>query len=164
MAPRPNRPTLKGSSIHCGVWDGTFMRPLQGRMNRVVSESVGGAALAHGYCRSAFQAVSAPAACANSSLVTVLSCARLSFPAYMLLGGSPNVGGWLPSQVGPAIQSWTLRQAYPRAPPIQVAIPSWNLVGSAYPTKLLLRETWCVEHAPYKTISSGIRGTKEYDS
>jgi hypothetical protein len=36
MAPLPNRPTLKGSSILCGVCDGTFMRPLQGRMERAL--------------------------------------------------------------------------------------------------------------------------------
>lgn len=28
-------PTLKGSHMFCGVCDGTFMRPLQGRMERV---------------------------------------------------------------------------------------------------------------------------------
>ncbi|UCC28957.1 MAG: hypothetical protein JSU86_12225, partial [Phycisphaerales bacterium] len=36
MVPPPNRPTLKGSSILCFVYDGTYMRPLQGRMERVL--------------------------------------------------------------------------------------------------------------------------------
>lgn len=60
-------------------------------------------------------------ACASASLVGILSGARLSFPVYRSLGGLPNAGVCLPSQVVLATQSWTLRQAYPRAPPIQVA-------------------------------------------
>ncbi len=61
-------------------------------------------------------------ACANASLVGILSGARLSFPAYRSLAGSPN----------PAIQSCTLRQAQARAPPIQVAVPSSIVVRSAH--------------------------------
>ncbi|MEE9294376.1 MAG: hypothetical protein V3W34_05340 [Phycisphaerae bacterium] len=56
-------------------------------------------------------------ACANTSLVYIVSGARLGFPAYKSLAGSPNVAAWHPSQVVLALQSWTLRQAYPRAPP-----------------------------------------------
>ena len=69
---------------------------------------------------------------ANTSLVGVLGGARLGFPAYRSLAGSPDAVGWCPSQVVLAIQSWALRQAHPRAPPIPVAVPSWNLVGSAH--------------------------------
>ena len=53
----------------------------------------------------------------NASLVGILSGARLSFPGNRSLAGSPNIVGWLPSQIVLAIQSWTLRQAYPRGPP-----------------------------------------------
>ncbi len=60
-------------------------------------------------------------ACANASLLVVLSSARLSFPASRSLGGSPNGVAWLPSHVVLAIQSWTLREAQPRAPPISPA-------------------------------------------
>ena len=63
-------------------------------------------------------------ACANASLVGILSGARLSFPAYRSLPGSPNAGAWAPSQVVRAIQSWTLRQTQARAPPIHVATVS----------------------------------------
>ena len=55
---------------------------------------------------------------ANASLVSVLSEARLSFPAQQSFGGLPNPVGWLRSQVVPAMQSWTFRQAFPRAPPL----------------------------------------------
>ncbi len=71
-------------------------------------------------------------ACATASLVTILSGARPSFPACRSLAGSPNTVGWVSSQVVSAIQSWSLRQAHPRAPPIQVANPSWNPVGNAH--------------------------------
>ncbi len=60
-------------------------------------------------------------ACANASLVGFVSAARLSFPACRSLAGLPNAGARLPSQLVLRIQSWNLRQAYPRAPPIQVA-------------------------------------------
>jgi len=63
-------------------------------------------------------------ACANASLVGFVSAARLSFPACRSLAGLPNAGARLPSQVVRAIQSWTLRQAYPRGPPIPVATVS----------------------------------------
>ena len=63
-------------------------------------------------------------ACANASLVCIVSGARLSFPACRSLAGSTNVVGHLASQVVLAIQSWTLRQAHPRAPPIPVAAVS----------------------------------------
>jgi apolipoprotein N-acyltransferase len=56
-------------------------------------------------------------ACANASLLGILSGARLSFPACRSLTGSPNAGAWAPSQVVLVIQSWTRRQAHPRAPP-----------------------------------------------
>ncbi len=68
---------------------------------------------------------------ANASVVGVLSDAHLGFPACRCLAGSPNAGAWRPSQGVLAIQSWTLRQAHPRAPPIPVAAPNWNRVGSA---------------------------------
>ena len=61
---------------------------------------------------------------ANASLVGIASSARLSFPAYRSLAGSPNTVGRLPSHVVLATKSWTLRQSYPRAPPIQVATVS----------------------------------------
>ena len=67
----------------------------------------------------------------NASLVGILSGARLSFAAYRSMPGSANVGVWLPSQVVRAIQSWALRLAFPRGPPILVVIPSCNLVGIA---------------------------------
>ena len=59
-------------------------------------------------------------ACANVSLVGILSGTRLRLPARRSLAGSPDAVGWLPSQVVLAIQSWPLRQGYPRAPPAQV--------------------------------------------
>jgi hypothetical protein len=65
-------------------------------------------------------------ACANASLVGILAGARLSFPPQRSLSGSLNAGAWAPSQVVLSIQAWTLRQAYPRAPPILVAVPNWN--------------------------------------
>ncbi len=61
MAERPRHPTLKGSYILWGVLDVTFVRPQQGRMDRVSvyrgrrPPTVG---LAHGYYLSAFQAAS----------------------------------------------------------------------------------------------------------
>lgn len=63
-------------------------------------------------------------ACANASLVGIVIRVRLIFPACKSPVGSPTVVGRLPSRVYFAIQSWTLRQAYPRAPPIQVATVS----------------------------------------
>ncbi len=63
-------------------------------------------------------------ACVNASLVGILSGAGLSFPAYRSLAESPKAVGRLASQIIPAIQSWTLRQAHPRAPPIPVATVS----------------------------------------
>ena len=60
-------------------------------------------------------------ACANASLIGVLSSARLRLPADKLLVGSPCAVAWAPSQVILAIQSWTLLQAQPRAPPVQIA-------------------------------------------
>ena len=71
-------------------------------------------------------------ACANASLVGILAGAGVSFPAYRALGRSLNVGARHPSQVGPAIKSWGLRQAQPRAPPIHIAVPKWNLVDGAH--------------------------------
>lgn len=71
-------------------------------------------------------------ACANTSLVGIASGARLSFPAYMSFAGSPDAGVWLPSQVFLTIQSWTLRQTHPRAPPVQVAPVSRFVVGDAH--------------------------------
>ncbi len=56
----------------------------------------------------------------SASLLGIVTGARISFPARRSLAGSPNVVGHLPSQVVLAIQSWTLRQAHPRAPPIRV--------------------------------------------
>ncbi len=71
-------------------------------------------------------------ACANASLVTTLSIARLTFPACPSLATSPNAVGRLASQVVLAIQSWTLRQAYPRAPPIPVAAVSQFMAPDAH--------------------------------
>ena len=59
--------------------------------------------------------------CAKASLLGILAGARLSFPACRSWAGSPNAGTWLPSQVFLAIQSCTLRQGHPRAPPMPVA-------------------------------------------
>ena len=61
---------------------------------------------------------------ANASLVGILSIARLSFPAHRSWAGSPNTGTSRPSQVVLAIQSWTLRQTQPRAPPIPAVAPT----------------------------------------
>ena len=44
----------------------------------------------------------------------------------------PRPGAWSPSQGVPATKSRTLHRTHPRAPPIPVAVPSWNLVGSAH--------------------------------
>lgn len=60
-------------------------------------------------------------ACANASLVGILSATRLTFPVSASSTGSPNDVKWLPTQVVLVILSWTLRQANPRAPPIPVA-------------------------------------------
>ncbi len=73
-------------------------------------------------------------ACANASLVGILTRAHLSFPPCRSTVGSPNVGAWLPSQVILANQSWTLRRAYPRAPPSPAAPARWNPVGNAHGT------------------------------
>lgn len=62
-------------------------------------------------------------ACANASLVGILSGARLSFPYSRPLAGLTNAGARLPSQVVRAIQSWTLRQMHPRAPPSLLVVP-----------------------------------------
>ncbi len=62
--------------------------------------------------------------CVNASLVGLLGNARLRLPSSRSLPGSPNLVGRLASQVILAIQSWTLRQAQARAPPIPVAAAS----------------------------------------
>ncbi len=72
-------------------------------------------------------------ACVNASLVGILSGARLSFPACRSLAGSPNAGAGPPSQGVPAILFLALRQAHPRAPPIQAAATNQE-VGSAHLT------------------------------
>lgn len=56
--------------------------------------------------------------CANASLVSLMCRTHFSFPPTMLLLGSSNAVGWLPSQVSVALQFWILRQTPPRAPPI----------------------------------------------
>lgn len=71
----------------------------------------------------------------NASLVGILSGVRMSFLSCRSMAGSPNVVEWFPSQVVHVLRSWTLCQANPRAPPISVAFPSWNLVGSAHNTR-----------------------------
>ncbi|MFH1418379.1 MAG: hypothetical protein ABII12_08865 [Planctomycetota bacterium] len=58
------------------------------------------------------------AACANASLVGILSGARLSFPTFRSLAGSPIAVAAPRSPIVLPIQSWTLRQGYPRGPPI----------------------------------------------
>ncbi|MHC4697953.1 MAG: hypothetical protein ACYTFA_14565 [Planctomycetota bacterium] len=63
-------------------------------------------------------------ACVNASLVGLLGNARLSFPAERSLEGARNAVGRVLSQVVVTIESWTLRQAYPRAPPIPPTMPS----------------------------------------
>ncbi len=60
----------------------------------------------------------------NASVVGILSRARLSFPPCRSLAESPSAGGWVPSPVVLVIQSWTLRRAQARAPPIPVAAVS----------------------------------------
>lgn len=57
-------------------------------------------------------------ACVNASLLGVVTAARLNLPAGRSWDLSPGPVGWLLSQVFPAIQSGTLCQAHPRAPPI----------------------------------------------
>ena len=66
-------------------------------------------------------------ACANASVVSILSGARLSFPACRSLARQLNALGHLQSEVLVVIPSWAFRQAYPRAPPIEVAAPIRNL-------------------------------------
>ena len=63
-------------------------------------------------------------ACVNASLIGMLSRARLLLPACRSLARSPNVVRQLLSQAVLAIQSWTLRQTYPRGPPISVVAVS----------------------------------------
>ena len=63
-------------------------------------------------------------ACVNASLVGLVVRARLKFPACKSPVGSPDAVGRLPSQVVLPIQSWTLCQAYPRAPPDLIATVS----------------------------------------
>ncbi len=53
----------------------------------------------------------------NASLLGIVSSARLRLPVYRSLAGLVNAGARLTSQVVMAIQSWTLHQANPRAPP-----------------------------------------------
>ena len=72
-----------------------------------------------GYVSTAFLA-----ACANASLVGILSGARLSFAANRPLAGSPNAGAWSPAHMILVLQSWPLRQAHARAPPVPAAILS----------------------------------------
>lgn len=60
-------------------------------------------------------------ACVNATLVTVLRGARLSFPSCRSWDGCPNAAGWHASRLVLAIQSWSIHQAYPRAPPSHVA-------------------------------------------
>jgi apolipoprotein N-acyltransferase len=55
--------------------------------------------------------------CANASLLSILTGVRPSFPACRSLPGPPNAVARLPAQKILAIQSWAIRQAYPRAPP-----------------------------------------------
>ena len=57
-------------------------------------------------------------ACVNASPVGIVNGARLSLPAWRSVAGPLNVVGWLPSRTFLTIQTWTLRQADPRAPPI----------------------------------------------
>ncbi len=72
-------------------------------------------------------------ACANASLVGLVNRTHLRFPACKSPVGSPTVVRRLMSQLCLAIQSWTLRQAYPRAPPDSVATVSCFAVGVAHP-------------------------------
>ncbi len=61
MAPPPSRPTLKGSSILWGVCEGRLCDPYRVGWNwcwGYRGRRPASAGLAHGYCRSAFQAVS----------------------------------------------------------------------------------------------------------
>lgn len=59
-------------------------------------------------------------ACVNASLVSILSGTRLTFPPSPSLAASADPGAWNPPHLVPPIQSWILRQAQPRAPPIQL--------------------------------------------
>lgn len=56
-------------------------------------------------------------ASANASLVGSVRRVRLNLSPNRSLAGSPKVGAWSAWQVVRAIQSWTLRQANPRAAP-----------------------------------------------
>ena len=63
-------------------------------------------------------------ACANASLVGIVIRARPRFPTCKTPVGPPTVVGRLTSQLCLPIQSWTLRPAFPRAPPDLVATVS----------------------------------------
>ena len=69
--------------------------------------------------------------CANASLISILSGVRLSVPAGRSLLGPPPAGGLPSPPTLTCLRRWTYRQAYPRAPPIQLAVPGWNPVGGA---------------------------------
>ncbi len=68
-----------------------------------------------GYVCSAFAV-----ACINASLVGFLSGLRLTFPALRPSAKAPSLVGRLPMSVSIAIQSWNLRQVYPRGPPVRL--------------------------------------------
>ena len=72
------------------------------------------------------RSVKAAALAMSLGLSALLPAAGLRSPVL------PNAHATLLSQVAIAIHSWTLRQGHPRAPPIQVAVPNWNLVGSPH--------------------------------
>lgn len=57
-------------------------------------------------------------ACVNASLIGILCGVRLHLPTEYSRAGSLDVAGWLWTQRVLAIDAWTLRQAYPRGPPI----------------------------------------------
>lgn len=61
---------------------------------------------------------------------SVLSAVRTTVGFH--LAPSPDGSAHSPSQVGLALRLLTRRRAHPRAPPIQVAVPRWNLVGIAH--------------------------------
>jgi len=83
-----NPSTLNGSSKLCSVGDGMFMRLLQGRMERVIGFRglrPASAELAHGYYRSALQAVSGCNVEAAGSVTDPVLTIRMLCAEYLIV-------------------------------------------------------------------------------
>lgn len=72
-------------------------------------------------------------ACANASVVSILSNPRLGLPASRSLPKLPKGGASSPTHAVLAVQSWPPRQAWPRAPPTRIARVSRYVVGRPHP-------------------------------